>query len=37
MSDVNEFHYVWCCQCSDNFPMRQNKYDELEECGNTFY
>lgn len=34
---MNELHYVWCNKCGDNFPMRQNKYDDLEECGNTFY
>ncbi len=34
---MNEFHYVYCRQCSDNFPMRQTTYDELEKCGNTFY
>ena len=37
MSNINELHYVWCYKCCDNFPMRQNKYDELEVCGNTFY
>ena len=29
--------YPWCPKCGNNFPMRQNEYDDLEECGNTFY
>lgn len=35
MSD--ELKYVWCTQCGNNFPMRQDVYDSFEECGNTFY
>lgn len=32
-----EFRYPWCNACIDNFPMREEKYEELEDCGNTFY
>jgi len=31
------YTHPWCSKCGDNFPMRQKMYDDLEECGNTFY
>ena len=34
---MSEFVHPWCYKCGDNFPMREGQYEELEECGNTFY
>ena len=33
----DNFAYVWCNECSDNFPVRKKLREDLEECGNTFY
>lgn len=34
---MSDFVYPWCEECGDNFPMRDGKHAELEDCGNTFY
>lgn len=34
---MSDFAYPWCSECQENFPMHQSSYDDLEECGNTFY
>lgn len=34
---MSDYTHPWCSKCGDNFPMRQSMYDDLEECGNTFY
>ena len=34
---MDEFKFPWCSKCRDSFPMRIEKYEELEMCGNTFY
>lgn len=34
---MNDYKYPWCNKCDDNFPMRKDVYNGLEECGNTFY
>lgn len=34
---MSDYTHPWCPKCSDNFPMRKNTYDDLEECGNIFY
>lgn len=34
---MSDFAYPWCSKCQENFPMHQSSYDDLEECGNTFY
>lgn len=34
---MNDFEYPWCSKCHDSFPMRRDDYENLKECGNTFY
>lgn len=34
MSDII---YVWCHECKNNFPIREEINDDLEEYGSTFY
>lgn len=34
---MGDFVYPWCSKCDKNFPMQWNVYENLEECGNTFY
>ena len=34
---MNDFRFPYCPKCGDSFLMREDIYEELEECGNTFY
>ena len=34
---MSDFRYPYCRTCLGNFPMREEMYNDLEECGNTFY
>lgn len=34
---MSDFAYPYCVKCGNNFPMRQDIHENLEECGNTFY
>jgi len=34
---MNNFVFPWCPSCSNNFPMREEDYNNLERNGVTFY
>ena len=38
MSNVMcELRYPWCPTCKNNFPMREDMYEDLEDSGHIFY
>lgn len=34
---MGDLVYPWCSRCGNHFPMNQDVYNDLEECGDIFY
>ncbi len=34
---MKDIESIWCNKCGNNFLMKKDLYENLEECGNTFY